>query len=225
MLAPLRSRPLARTWFAVTALCVAVGVVVDVVTAGTGDGGFFNEPWDRRLNVLAYFTIQSNLLVGLSSLLLALDPDRDSPARRWLRLTALAAISVTGIVYHLVLAGLVDLSGWGLLADTLVHTVVPLLAVGGFVLLGPRGRTSGRLLPVTLLFPVAWTAFTLVRGPLVGGFWPYPFVDVDELGWGRVLLNVAVVGVLFVGVAALLHGVDRVMRRTTGPAPPRPVGG
>jgi len=54
---------------------------------------------------------------------------------------------------------------------------------------------------------------TLVRGPLVGGFWPYPFVDVDELGWAQVLLNCGAVAVLFVGLAAAAHGLDTVLGR------------
>lgn len=220
MIAPLRSRPLARAWFAVTAIAVLAAVVIQVPVAATGSGGFFGEPWHRALNVLAFFTIQSNLLVGASSLLVALDPDRDTVPRRWLALTSTVAITVTGVVYHLVLAGLVELSPWGLVADTLTHTVVPVLAVAGWLLLGPRGRTSWRLVAAALAFPLLWAASTLVRGPLVGGFWPYPFVDVDALGWARTLLNVAVVGVGFVAVAAVLHVVDRALRRSAGPAHP-----
>ena len=213
MIAPLRAPTLARYWFLATAVLVVVAIAVQVPVSAAEPGGFFDRPLYRGLNVFAFFTIQSNLLVAASALLTALQPDVDTPARRVLRLTALVAISVTGLVYHAVLAGLVELTPAGAFADLLVHTVVPVLAVVGWVAFGPRGRTDRRVVGLSVLFPVAWLVLTLVRGPLVGGFWPYPFVDADELGWGRVLLNCAVVAVLFVGLAAVAHGLDRVLAR------------
>lgn len=213
VIAPLTGRRVARTWFAVTAVAVVVGIAIQLPVAAGATGGFFTDPADKALNVFAFFTIQSNLLVGLSALLTALDPDRDTLLRRVLRLTALVAISVTGIVYHTVLAGLSELSGAGLVADTFVHTVVPVLAVVGWALFGPRGWTSWRVVGLSVVFPLAWLTFTLLRGPLVGGFWPYPFLDVDEVGWTRVLVNAVVVGVGFVALAAAAHGIDRVLTR------------
>ena len=218
MIAPLRAPALARAWFLLTAVVVVVAVAVQLpVSAGT-DGGFFEVPAYRALNVLAFFTIQSNLLVATSALLTALQPDVDTLLRRVLRLTALVAISVTGVVYHLLLAGLVEMTPAGAFADTLVHTVVPLMAVLGWLAFGPRGRTTWRVVGLAVVFPLLWLAFTLVRGPLVGGFWPYPFVDVDELGWGQVLLNCAGVAVLFVALAAGAHGLDRLLARSAQPA-------
>lgn len=213
MIAPLRSPAVARGWFVLTVLVVAVALVIQVPLSAAVDDGYFGSPLYRGLNVFAFFTIQSNLLVALSALLTTSDPDRDTVLRRVLRLTSLVAITVTGVVYHAVLAGLQDLRGWGYLADLLVHSVVPMLAVLGWVLFGPRGRTGWRVVLLSAVFPVLWLVFTLVRGPLVGGFWPYPFVDVDELGWAQVLLNCAAVAVLFLGLAALAHLADRALGR------------
>ena len=217
MIAPLRVPALARAWFLVTAVLVAVAIVVQVPTSAAATGGFFDEPVYRGLNVFAFFTVQSNILVAVSALLTALQPDVDTVLRRVLRLTALVAIGVTGVVYHAVLAGLVEMTPAGAFADLLVHTVVPLMALLGWLAFGPRGRTDPRVVSLSVLFPVAWLVLTLVRGPLVGGFWPYPFVDVDELGWGQVLLNCAGVAVLFVALAAAAHGVDRLLARRAQP--------
>ncbi len=217
MIAPLRLRWLARGWFVVTAVLVLAAVAIQVPLSAAVDSGYFSTPLYRGLNVFAFFTIQSNLLVASSALLSALDPERDTVARRVLRLTSLVAITVTGVVYHSVLAGLVELSGWGYLADRLVHTVVPILAVLGWVLFGPRRRTGWRVVLLSAVFPVMWLVFTLVRGPLVGGFWPYPFVDVDELGWAQVLLNCGGVAVLFLGLAAVAHITDGLLSRGAPP--------
>jgi len=93
----------------------------------------------------------------------------------------------------------------------------------GWVLFGPRRRTGWRVVLLSVVFPVLWLAFTLVRGPLVGGFWPYPFVDVDKLGWAQVLLNCSGVAVLFLGLAAVAHLADGLLSRgapTDGAARP-----
>lgn len=207
MFAPVRTPTLARAWFLLTALAVVTAVGIQLPLSAADTSGFFDSPVERGLNLFAFFTIQSNLLVGLSALLTALQPDVDTPVRRVLRLTALAAITVTGVVYHAVLAGLQDLSGLAWFADQLLHTVVPVLTVLGWVLFGPRGRTGWRVVALSLVFPLAWLLLTLARGGLVG-FWPYPFVDVGELGLVQVLLNCVVVAAVFVGVAAAAHGVD-----------------
>ncbi len=222
MIAPLRAPALARAWFLLTAVVVVVAIAVQLPDSAAETGGFFDVPVYRALNVFAFFTIQSNLLVALSALLTALQPDVDTLLRRVLRLTALVAITVTGVVYHLVLAGLVDLSPAGAFANLLVHTVVPLLAVVGWLAFGPRGRTSWRVVGLSVVFPVLWLVVTLVRGGLVGGFWPYPFVDVDELGLGQVLLNCGVVAVLFVLLAAGAHGLDRLLVRSGQAREPEP---
>jgi hypothetical protein len=109
----------ARTWFAATALVVAFGVAIEVVlavqnhpvqtstgevTARFGDGGL-----DRALNVFAFFTIQSNLIVGVTSALLAVSLKRSSTVFGVFRLIGLVAITVTFLVFHVALAGLLDL--------------------------------------------------------------------------------------------------------------------
>ena len=191
----------ARLWFAATAVVVLAGVVIQLfVTAGLTTG-FFDTKLERTLNVFCFFTIQSNIIVGVTCLLLAMNPDRSSTAFRVFRLTGVVAITVTGIVYHSVLAGLFDLDTWGLVADHALHTVVPVMAVVGWLMFGPRGQTSFRVARQATVFPIAWMIFTLIRGAFVD-FYPYPFVDVNALGYARVLVNGVWVAALYLGLAA-----------------------
>ena len=201
----------ARAWYAVTALLVLVAVVLQLPGAATGTESFFTEPWHKVLNVFAYFTIQSNLLLGVTSLLLAVRPDRPSTVFRVLRLTGVLAITVTGVVFHLVLAGLVEPSGVGAFTNLLTHTVVPLLGVLGWLLFGPRGATTWRVVGLTLLFPLAWFAFTIVRGAAVGGYYPYPFLDVDELGLAQVVVNGMGIAAAWVVLAVAARLLDRLL--------------
>ena len=194
---------------------VVCGIVIQLFVTASGNDGFFPDNPERVFNVFAYFTIQSNLLLGGTALVLALQPGRRGGVLfNTLRLNGVLCIAVTGIVAHAVLAGLVDLHGWAAVADFLLHTAAPIVGVLGWLLFGPRGLVDWRVVGWSIVFPLLWLVFTLVRGAFVG-FYPYPFVNVDEHGYGRVLLNCLLVAVLFLALAAGATTLDRRLRRKT----------
>lgn len=203
---------IARAWFAVTALVVLTGVVVQLAVTAQTTGGRFDSPVAKVANVFCYFTILSNLLIGATSLLLALDTDRRSAVFRTLRLDGALAIAVTGVVFHIALAGLQELTGYAALADALLHTVSPIMGVLGWLLFGPRGAITPRIVRWSLAYPLAWLAFTMVRGALTD-FYPYPFLEAFRIGYLRVTLNCLLVAVLFLGLAALTMLLDRKLTR------------
>jgi hypothetical protein len=129
----------ARPWFALTAACVLAGIVIQLVVSATNESFFGGTAINRALNVFAFFTIQSNVLVGVVCLLLAIRTDRHSKVFAVFRLTSLVAITVTFLVFHVALSGLLDLDTWAQAANQLQHTVVPVLAVVGWISFGPRG--------------------------------------------------------------------------------------
>ncbi|RZU19964.1 hypothetical protein EV645_2184 [Kribbella rubisoli] len=204
-----------RIWAAVTAAVVVCGIVIQLFVTASGHDGFFPDNPDRVFNIFAYFTIQSNLILGGTALMLVLQPGRTGGELfKTLRLNGVLCIAVTGIVAHTVLVGLVDLHGWAAVADFLQHTAAPIMGVLGWLLFGPRGLVDWRIVGWSIVFPLLWLVFTLVRGAFVG-FYPYPFVNVDEHGYGRVLLNCLVVAVLFLALAAGATTLDRRLRRKT----------
>ena len=205
-----------RVWFGATASCVLVGVVISAITAANNSGGHFHPAAARAANTFVFFTIESNLLVGLGSLLLALRLERSSTPFAVLRLTGLVAITITGIVFHAVLAQTLNLKSWDAVGNELVHTVVPVMAVVGWLLIGPRNIVSARVAWLSLIFPVCWLSFTLIRGAIVH-WYPYPFIDVTQLGYGRAAVNCVWVAMLMLGLAAGATVLDnRLGRATTG---------
>jgi hypothetical protein len=198
---------IARVWFGLTGLVVLVGLVVQgVVTAGA-TGGHFPTAGGRLVNLFCFFTILSNVIVGVTSLLLALNARRTSTLFRVLRLDGIVAIAVTFVVFHVALADLQELSGSAAFADFMLHTASPVLCVLGWLLFGPRQRGGPRLVALALIFPLCYIVFTLIRGPIVD-FYPYPFLDVRVHGYPRVLVNSVVVGVLFFCLAAGVTALD-----------------
>ena len=205
------SYALARTLHAIVFVAACVGVLMEVVTAlGSDDVG------TRLVRLFSYFTIQSNILAAIASGMLAWRPDRRGRVFAVLRLDALLCIAVTGIVYHAVLAGLQDLTPAGALSNLLLHTVVPVGTVLAWLLVGPRPRLSAAVVGWSVAYPLAWIAYTFVRGAIVD-WYPYPFIDVDAHGYPQVLATCVGVAVLMFGLAAGAVRLDRALAARQSP--------
>ncbi len=207
------TRTPARVWHAVTAVVIAVAVVVQLllVVRGTNvlvDGGARPGTGTRVVRFFSYFTVQANLLVLGTSAALAWVPPRDGRLFRLLRLDALIGITVTGIIYVTLLRPVVDLHGTAKLTDVIFHYVSPLMAVVGWLLFGPRPRVDETTQLACLLWPASYVGYTLAHGAATH-WWPYPFVNADALGYPVTLRNGVGVCLLLLGVAALFGYADR----------------
>ena len=64
-----------------------------------------------------------------------------------------------------------------------------------------------------LVYPIAWVVYSLVRGAIVD-WYPYPFLDVETLGYAEVLLTCAVLAVAMVALSGCSPGSPASARRT-----------
>jgi hypothetical protein len=212
---------LARFLHLVVAVLALGGFTIELVTAIVGGPGIAPTHAERIVRLFSYFTIESNLLIGGVSLALAMDPRRDGPVFRVLRLDALLCIAVTGIVYNTVLRGLATLTPSGAVANVMLHVLAPLLAVIVWLWVGPRPRVSARTVWWSVVYPIAWLVYTFVRGAATG-WYPYPFLDVTVLGYGPALTNATLIAVVFLILAwgvrwadGRLPATDRSVPRVT----------
>jgi hypothetical protein len=188
---------------------VLAGIVIQLFVSSSNEAFFGGSSLNRVLNVFAFFTIQSNIIMGVVCLLLALNPERSSAVFAFFRLTGLVAITVTFVVFHVVLSRLLDLDSWAQAANQLQHTVVPILSIVGWLAFGPRGLADARTVRLSVVFPLLYMAFTVIRGPLASDWYPYPFVDVHTLGYVRVAINSLWIALLFIGFAAAVSALDK----------------
>jgi len=192
-----------RAWHAalVTVTVFALGLQTWIVV----DRG------ESLVNLLSYFTIQSNLLVLASAVVLARGREPDATWWRLLRLAALTGITVTFVVFAVLIGPHLDLVGVDWWCNLLLHDVVPVMALVGFWWIGPRTPLRWSDLAF-IAWPVLWLVYTLVRGAVADpGFafpgeerhaYPYGFIDIDDLGIATVALNCLVVTIVVVLVAA-----------------------
>jgi hypothetical protein len=73
----------------------------------------------------------------------------------------------------------------------------------------PQVRLTIRDAVVWLVYPIAWTAFTIGRGA-VDGWYPYPFLDPVNGGYASVAITVVAITVGFLAFAALLVWLSNV---------------
>jgi uncharacterized membrane protein len=205
----------ARAFHALTALVALAALVLQLVQVVKGSPVLADAHppglVDRILRFFAYFTIQSNILVLVTSTQLAQDPARDGRAWRVVRTAAVSGISVTGLVHWFLLRKLLDLHGADYVADRMLHLAVPILAVLAWVVLGPRPRIDWGVCLRTACWPLAWLVVILAQAALTG-WYPYPFLDHRTHGWGHVLVVCLGILVLFFAIFAILREVDRRLR-------------
>lgn len=154
----------------------------------------------------AFFTIQSNL-IGVAAFVWLLVVGR-RPRSRALELVRGASavyLTVTFFVVIFLLSG-VDVQLQLVWVDVVLHKIFPVIVVLDWILEPPAARMGAREILPWLVFPLAWTVLTVVRGAL-DGWYPYPFLDPANGGYGQVA--VVVVGVLigFVAIAVAILAI------------------
>ena len=172
--------------------------------ADAGYAGVLEGGWEHMLNQPTYFTFLSNFLVGLTSLLLALRLHRPGTLFRVLRVTGVVCIVITGVVFNVLLRDADPMTAVERFNDTLQHIVTPILTPVLWAVFGPRRQITWRVVWLSTLIPLAWLAFTLLRGPWLD-WYPYTILDVPRLGYDGVAVYVVAILVFFVAVAALLE--------------------
>ena len=173
-----------------------------------------------RWSVLNYYTLMSNALCALYFFfeMLSIGSGADTPLPG-LKGAVVTGITITGLVYHFVLAGSFQMQGTLSLSNVLLHYAVPVMAVADWLLFSPKGtyRLSSPFL--WLLLPNGYFLYATVRVALGatlgygGNRYPYPFLNADALGWGQVLLNGLVLNLFFLLLGFLYLFLDRLMAK------------
>jgi len=163
------------------------------------------------VHFFSFFTILTNTLAALALLLPVLVPAwraalfLDRPAVR----TAIAGyIIMVGTVYYLLLRNLGHELGWTLVFEHVLHYVTPPLFVLDWLLFVTKRAVPWKTGFTALRFPLVYVVWILAYGAL-SGWYPYPFVDVPELGYPRALLNIAGLVAAFLVLELALVGVGR----------------
>jgi hypothetical protein len=183
-------------------------------------GETFADMAASSVKFFSFFTILTNLLAAAALLLPVIAPN--STAGQFLnrpnvRTAITGYIIIVGVVYWLLLSGLSHRQGWPMFFEHMAHYVTPPLFVLDWVLFVPKRDVDGRVAVGSLWYPLVYLVWTLLHGA-VTGWYPYPFVDVADLGYPRVFLNIAGLVLAFLILEAALVGISRMLARRGAPA-------
>lgn len=188
------------------------------------------EIWrDGDPSGLVYFTNQSNLLLAVVFVWAGFASFARQPQPpAWLKGAVTLFILITGLVAYFILPP--DAPGeatvvLGLTDGQIVHQLTPAMAFVDFLLFDPHRRLRIKNAALWLLYPVAYCAFTTVRGVVLPDTdYPYGFVDVAEIGYLGLVQNVVLYGVGFFVLGLVIVGIDRVLPRNPVIGPKVPAG-
>ncbi|MGK9149329.1 Pr6Pr family membrane protein [Plantibacter flavus] len=197
------------------AVVIGVSLVIQMILVVTGGADARSGGVDmsvdlgvRMARIFSAFTILSNIIVLVMAILIVRNPLRDGRFWRVLRLDALLSIVITGVVYAVVLAPQVNLTGWAFVITIGFHYISPWLTLGAWLFFGPRPRFTWSTVAWAFVWPTAWVLFTFIRGGITG-WYPYPFLDVTKIGFGAAAVDSLLILVVAIVFAVLLKLVDR----------------
>lgn len=168
------------------------------------------------IRFFSFYTILTNILVALSLTVLLLKPNS-----RWgnffSRANVLIAITiyitVVGTLYNLILRQIWNPEGLQRIADELLHVVTPLLFIVYWSIFAPKGGLRWKSAFPWLIYPFVYAVYVLFRGAL-SGFYPYPFIDANILGYRMVLLNSVGLFIGFFLLSLLFIAIAKAMNRS-----------
>lgn len=192
---------------------LTIAAIMTQIANLVGDGVFNPTRFFLFFTILSNLTATAVFIEGGRRQLTGRSPVPDM----W-RGAAVVFMTVTFVVFALLLRDLQEQLNTNIAwVDTVLHRVMPVAVMADWLIEPPHGQLGFRRALVPWLAPpLVWTAFTMIRGAL-DGWYPYPFLDPDNGGYGTVALYMVAITGLFVAViwlAATAGPALRARRRT-----------
>jgi len=161
----------------------------------------------------SFYTILTNIVLVLIYLSEVLPTQRLAIFRHPVtRGSMVACITLVSLYVFFVLRHLYAPTGLLELSDRLLHYVAPLLYLLWWVIGQPHGQLRWSNLPVMLLPTLIYFVVVMLRGVWLHRY-PYPFMNIDELGIGAVLLGALFMAAGLAALSALVIALDHFLTR------------
>lgn len=173
-------------------------------------GHVFSGP----LDLISYFTQQSNIIVSVVLIYGALTPNKSGALKTFIRGGATLWISVTGLVYAAIIAPTAHFTGIAFLAVVIHHYIVPLAVILDWLIFEKKGDFKFTYPLYWICYPLIYCVVSLIRGAITG-FYPYWFLNPTQSypsGAGSVGMMIVLISgllVFFIILGYVIFLIDR----------------
>lgn len=192
---------------------LAVILTFGIFYAGQGPNGL---TW----NFLKYYTNMSNYFVFAVSVIVLADNvkrvragEKEGYNRkvRTLKFMTTVMILVTFLVYIILLGEPFTADFWRNLGNISYHVFAPILFILDYFLFEEKKSVSVFAPLLSVIIPLVYVFYTFILGAAIKDFeYPYFFLDVNELGYGGVMVWVVILVAVFTVLGYLLWLYNRV---------------
>ncbi|RVT75396.1 hypothetical protein EOD40_11595 [Flavobacterium sufflavum] len=171
------------------------------------------------LRFFSFFTILTNILVALFFTVKFFNLSRKSFGLFYKNgtFTALTTfILIVSLVYQVVLRSAWEPTGLQLVVDELLHTIIPLCTFICWFFYAEQSDSKIQSVIIWLFYPIIFIIFIFIRG-YFSDFYPYPFLNISEIGFGNTLINTTLILILIVFIMSVLTliGIKKNNSKTT----------
>ena len=170
------------------------------------------------IRFFSFFTILTNLLVSVYFTYRLFNSKKGAGNifKRNKSLTAITVyITVVGLVYQVALRHIWHPTGIQMLVDELLHSIIPILVIIYWFKYDPKLPFAWSHIPKFLLYPLLYLVFILVRGAF-SGFYPYPFMNAEALGWPKTISNILLLFCVFTILFILFMRIKKASENSRG---------
>jgi len=196
----------------VMAFAIAIALAVNI--ADRLIQGIFNPT-----HYFHYFTIQTsiiNIVILLMGGIFAVMRKNDPHWYSTVRASVVSYAIVTGVIYNLLLAGFPSVDGYVAsfaFPGDIQHIWAPLFIAVEWLLMPGRTRLRWGVLWISAVYPMLWVVGSMVRGLVGDGWFPYFFLNINDMGIAGVVAYVAAIAAFVIGNSAIAVAIGRIHSR------------
>jgi hypothetical protein len=154
----------------------------------------------------SYFTVEANTLTVISLLVsaYAVSVGRTGRGLSFYRGAVALYMTTTILIFIVLLSGYPSSELTAVPWDnTVLHYIMPIVIIVDWILLPATPAVAPRMAIIWLAFPLAYLAYSLIRGP-IAHWYPYPFMDPSHHGYIGVAITSVVIAVILVVITFVL---------------------
>ena len=185
------------------------GLIAILIQCGVFDGNY-------QFSVLRYYTLLSNVFCVIYYMCaIAYALKKSDTFMPQLKGTLVMCITVTGMVYHFLLSSIFSMQGTKAISNIILHYSVPIMTLLDWLLFDKKGVYKKYSPFIWIIAPYVYLSYVLIVQQFGitfnGSKFPYPFLDVDKLGYEQVVLTVIGLTVFFLVLGFIIYAIDHLM--------------